>query len=88
MSKLNVEVVSAEKLRAGVLSDEDLENVVGGINWSCYGQCILDGGGEGIPALSNQVEAIIASDWIQVAKESVSVLSSGTPLVTDCWNAC
>ena len=88
MDKLNLEVVSAEKLRAEVLRDEDLENIVGGIDWNRYGQCILDGGGEDIPALSAQVEAINAMDWTRVAIESVNVLPSGIPLVVDCWNAC
>ena len=77
-----------KNLSGEVLSDEELENVVGGIQWSCFGQCITDGGGENIPELAGLMSAIDQSDWVGVTINAAAELPNGRPLVIDCWNAC
>ena len=45
MEKINKE----ELMKKLNLTDEELDKVVGGVNWQCFGECILNGGGSNLP---------------------------------------
>lgn len=70
------------------LTDEQLDKVTGGVNWPCFGTCLLQHGAGAVPALAELVAAIRAKDWGKVAKLSGQATISGDPIVANCLSSC
>ena len=68
------------------LSDEELKQVAGGINWQKFGQEILANGGAAVPALSELVAAITNQNWPLVAILAVRLKGTGMPIITIAWH--
>lgn len=45
MEKINKE----ELMKKLNLTEDELVKVTGGVNWQCFGECILNGGGSNLP---------------------------------------
>lgn len=86
LSTLKKEVEAVSK-GIHALSDDELENVKGGVNWIKYGQNILANGGENIPALAPLVEAIRNQNWSLVALITLSGNIKTIPIVIKSLNA-
>lgn len=70
------------------LTDEQLDQVTGGVNWPCFGTCIIQHGGGAIPALAELTAAIRSKDWGKVAKLAGQSVVADLPLVANCLSSC
>lgn len=89
--KKYLEIITLLKEYAGV-AKEIIETCLGEKilkeNWQCFGQCILNNGGDKIPELISLVAAIVAQQWWVVASLTAGLLIKGIPIVTQCWGWC
>ncbi|MDO4940720.1 MAG: hypothetical protein Q4E33_03390 [Erysipelotrichaceae bacterium] len=69
-----------------LLTDDELDEIRGGIDWSSYGKCLIDNDAEKIPELAEIVQYVIAKENFKVATASIAILSKGNPLVLKCYN--
>ena len=70
------------------LTDEELEKITGGINWACYGACLLSRGASAKPELAELVAAIVAKDWIRVSILTKQAAIASQPIVAECLACC
>ena len=70
------------------LTDEELEKATGGVNWACYGSCLLSHGAIAKPELAELVVAINAKDWARVADLSRQAAIASQPIVAECLACC
>lgn len=68
------------------LTEEELGTVIGGTNWSKFGQCALQHGSGAIPQLAELTAAIMSNNWPQVAILANSKNIKNNPVVTICLN--
>lgn len=66
------------------LTDEELDKVIGGVNWPSYAACLMAHGAAAEPALADLVKAIMAKDWAKVARLSANSPISSIPYVAEC----
>lgn len=63
------------------LSDEELEQVIGGRNWLKFGTYVLSHGGKADPALEKLVLHIVTFSWAAVADDVKTEPISSNPIV-------
>ncbi|MDO4940719.1 MAG: hypothetical protein Q4E33_03385 [Erysipelotrichaceae bacterium] len=68
-----------------LLSDDELEKVKGGYNWTSYSKCLLNNGASAIPELAPVVMAILKKDYATVAQLSGDIKIKALPIVMKCW---
>lgn len=70
------------------LTDDELEQVTGGVDWTCFGRCLLDYGLRSRPEYADIVKIIesrVDADLI------LAVINQGLlndPLFSMCYNEC
>lgn len=70
------------------LSDDELEQVTGGMDFHCFGLCLLNFGLEARNDHPDIVALAQLGDDVQLV---LSVLNQGLlddPMFAECWNAC
>lgn len=70
------------------LTETELEKATGGINWSCYGACLLSHGASSMPALAELVLAINIKDWNKVSQLTKQASIASLPIVAECLSSC
>ena len=74
-----------------VLSDDQLENAVGGldtgnkINWELFSQTLIDSGAMGVPALAELTNYALTKNWQQLALILPKFLTNS--IVMNAYNA-
>ena len=63
------------------LTDEEMEEFVGGRDWEKFGNYVLANGGSNYPELAELIMHIIAKDWHMVKIESCKYPVCDNPIV-------